>query len=532
MEPGLGQVNAELAKIHILIDGCSRILPRVLRHKSECTDLAYFLKDIGNRLRCKVLCTLPPKRQRDLLGQLLLMSEELRDAQALLLSLARPNFCSGTTTDRIIHLRIEILMTLSFISLFLTRDEVDPGATLGDLEDASGPSPALLRRLQGSRKVLAKFPPNWKPIHLKDSFERTALSPRQCRHRANHQATSTAPLPDGSTVERFSFPAEIQKVTETISPPWKHVKELGRGGYGIVWLAKDSCDKFFALKELHHDQPTSVNGISFERDNINRLQELNHKHIVRYLGVERCGGKLRIFMELAGKRSLRAFYLAQRLKISEVREFTRQILEALVYVHSKRIVHRDVKCDNVILDDSGTCKLCDFGVARQLLSSQDQAKTQIGSARWMAPEIIRPYRRPDGTSILGYSKPADIWSLGCTLLEMITGDVPFPEVTNNVAVLYKVGNLEMSPEVPTNLPEDMKDFLARCLRTDPTARDTAQTLLQHPFIVGLPDLGDMWEAEYARIQELSHPQLKGHAEAVIKKHKLQFSRLQNLALSL
>ncbi|OAE26023.1 hypothetical protein AXG93_4601s1220 [Marchantia polymorpha subsp. ruderalis] len=352
-------------------------------------------------------------------------------------------------------------MTLSIITLFMRRDEYDPDATLDDLEDVSGPSLSLLRRIQGSRKTLAKFPPNWKPIHLKDSFERTALSPRQCRHRANHQATSTAPLPDGSTIERFSYPAEIQKVTESINPPWKHVKELGRGGYGIVWLAKDSSDKFFALKELHHDLPTNVNGISFERDNINRLQELNHKHIVRYLGVERSGGKLRIFMELAGACPNT----------------------------------RDVKCDNVILDDSGTCKLCDFGVARQLLSSQDQAKTQIGSARWMAPEIIRPYRRPDGTCLLGYSKPADIWSLGCTVLEMITGDVPFPEVTNNIAVLYKVG--KGSPEVPTNLPEDMKDFLARCLRTDPAGRDTAQELLQHPFIVGLPDLGDLWEAEYA-----------------------------------
>ncbi|BBN09770.1 protein MpMAPKKK11 [Marchantia polymorpha subsp. ruderalis] len=530
MEPGLGLVIGELAKIHTLIDGCSRILPLILRHKSACTDFAYFLKDIGNRLRCKVSSTLSQNRQKDLLGQLLLMSDKLRDAQVLLLSLTSPKFCSETTTDRIIHLRIEILMTLSIITLFMRRDEYDPDATLDDLEDVSGPSLSLLRRIQGSRKTLAKFPPNWKPIHLKDSFERTALSPRQCRHRANHQATSTAPLPDGSTIERFSYPAEIQKVTESINPPWKHVKELGRGGYGIVWLAKDSSDKFFALKELHHDLPTNVNGISFERDNINRLQELNHKHIVRYLGVERSGGKLRIFMELAGKRSLRAFYLAQRLKISEVREFTRQILEALAYVHSKRIVHRDVKCDNVILDDSGTCKLCDFGVARQLLSSQDQAKTQIGSARWMAPEIIRPYRRPDGTCLLGYSKPADIWSLGCTVLEMITGDVPFPEVTNNIAVLYKVG--KGSPEVPTNLPEDMKDFLARCLRTDPAGRDTAQELLQHPFIVGLPDLGDLWEAEYARIQELSHPRLKGHAEAVITKNKLQFSRLQSLALSL
>ncbi|KAL3689563.1 hypothetical protein R1sor_015872 [Riccia sorocarpa] len=429
------------------------------------------LGQTGNILRSKVSSPLTTKLERDLYGHLHTMTERLKEAKTLFFSLSGPDFCSETTIDKITQLRVVILLALWAINNFFRLDEVDPEFTFQDLQMASQPQ-----------------------------------------------------IPTPSV-------GEMQKVTDAIQQPWKLVREVGRGGFGTVWLAKDSADKYFALKELYYDPPPNACGISFERDYIEKLQQLEHKHIVRYLGCEKGDGVLRIFMELAGKQSLRAYYKTQYLKLGQVKEFTRQILDALVYVHSKKIVHRDVKCDNIMVDDSDNCKLVDFGVAKQLLCSGDQAKTQVGSTRWMAPEIIRPFRRPDGKMITGYSRPADIWSLGCTVLEMCTGEIPFQDVTNNAAVVFKIGNLKTSPNIPASLPEQMKDFLRQCFKKDPTERPTAQILLQHPFVAGIPDLAEMWEAEHTRLQELRPSTLKEHAEAVVAKHRLQFARRKDLTVS-
>lgn len=112
-----------------------------------------------------------------------------------------------------------------------------------------------------------------------------------------------------------------------------------------------------------------------------------------------------------------------------VKIYTRQMLEGLRYLHANGVIHRDLKCANVLVDNLGIVKLSDFGASKKIISNYADgdgsvfenecvSKTFIGSPYWIAPEVIRK---------TGHGKPADIWSLGCCVLEMLTSKPPWSE---------------------------------------------------------------------------------------------------------
>jgi len=103
--------------------------------------------------------------------------------------------------------------------------------------------------------------------------------------------------------------------------------------------------------------------------------------------------------------------------------YTKQILQGLEYLHFHKVIHRDIKGANVLVDRKGICKLADFGTAKVLLEKDDQLNSLTGTANWMAPEVIQQS---------GYGRYADIWSLGCTVYEMLTGSPPWAELKSIV----------------------------------------------------------------------------------------------------
>ncbi|MCO5604313.1 hypothetical protein L7F22_058478 [Adiantum nelumboides] len=181
--------------------------------------------------------------------------------------------------------------------------------------------------------------------------------------------------------------------------------------------------------------------------------------------------KLYIFLELVTKGSLSSLYQKYTLFDSQIRSYTRQILSGLKYLHGRKVMHRDIKCANILVDVSGKVKLADFGLAKQI-SQLDELKSCKGSAYWMAPEVIDPRKT--------YSLPADIWSLGCTVLEMATRRPPFGDMEWSRA-LWKVGHGE-APPIPETLSEEAKDFIKQCLEVNPLRRPLASRLLEHPFV--------------------------------------------------
>ena len=314
-------------------------------------------------------------------------------------------------------------------------------------------------------------------------------------------------------------------------PPkkWSIGDTLGEGSYGRVNLALNGeTGELFALKEVkiagcntrdannkdfedthhHHHYQTleitkdgkrstrsSLDGglitptvqdprlresIVQLQQEVHMLSQLTHPNIVRYIGIKRQKDILNVFMEYVPGGSIAS--LLQRfgpLGDSVTRVYTRQILIGLDYLHSQRVVHRDIKGANILVEKSGRIKLADFGMAKMLefvdIERNNHAKKAIkGSAYWMAPEVIRKSEVTLG---------CDVWSVGCTVIEMASAKPPWCECSTQVQAMYKIASSTALPTLPeNNLSADAKAFILHCLKRNVEERPDVQTLLMNPFV--------------------------------------------------
>lgn len=162
--------------------------------------------------------------------------------------------------------------------------------------------------------------------------------------------------------------------------------------------------------------------------------------------------------------------------------YSKQILSALSYIHSRKVVHKDIKGANILVGNSGNVKLADFGSAQQLeksisisLKSEKSNNSIVGSVPWMAPEVVRQTK---------YGRKSDVWSFGCTVLEMVTGNPPWAnyKFDNPIAAIMKIGLSDETPEIPKEVSKELRDFIKVCLVRDQKKRASVEELRRHSFL--------------------------------------------------
>nr|BAJ97437.1 predicted protein [Hordeum vulgare subsp. vulgare] len=254
---------------------------------------------------------------------------------------------------------------------------------------------------------------------------------------------------------------------------WSRGVLLGSGSFGTVYEGISDEGVFFAVKEVSlHDQGSNAQQCIFQLEQeIALLSQFEHENIVHYFGTDKEDSKLYIFLELVTQGSLVSLYQKYRLRDTHVSAYTRQILNGLTYLHERNIVHRDIKCANILVHANGSVKLADFGLAKQT-SKLNVLKSCKGTVYWMAPEVVNPKKT--------YGPAADIWSLGCTVLEMLTRQLPYPDLEWTQA-LYRIGKGE-PPAIPSAISKEARDFISQCVKPNPEDRPSASKLLDHPFV--------------------------------------------------
>uniref|UniRef100_A0A674GSF4 Mitogen-activated protein kinase kinase kinase 4 n=1 Tax=Taeniopygia guttata TaxID=59729 RepID=A0A674GSF4_TAEGU len=259
---------------------------------------------------------------------------------------------------------------------------------------------------------------------------------------------------------------------------WQRGNKIGEGQYGKVYTCISvDTGELMAMKEIRF-QPNDHKTIKETADELKIFEGIKHPNLVRYFGVELHREEMYIFMEYCDEGTLEE---VSKLGLQEhvIRLYSKQITIAINVLHEHGIVHRDIKGANIFLTSSGLIKLGDFGCSVKLKNNTQtmpgEVNSTLGTAAYMAPEVIT---RAKGE---GHGRAADIWSLGCVVIEMVTGKRPWHEYEHNFQIMYKVG-MGHKPPVPDKVSPEGKDFLCHCLESDPKMRWTASQLLDHPFV--------------------------------------------------
>ncbi|KAK1935056.1 Mitogen-activated protein kinase kinase kinase 2 [Phytophthora citrophthora] len=269
---------------------------------------------------------------------------------------------------------------------------------------------------------------------------------------------------------------EDDEVTE-----WKKGSSIGAGSYGTVFLARDEdTGCLMAVKEILISEETETAVREATRE-VELLRSLKHENIVKYLGchVDTKAQTLSIFTEWVPGGSLehnrKLFGGNERV----VRRFTHQLLSGVAYLHSKNIIHHDIKPANILVDQNGVVKIADFGSSRLINSAtmaSGSTRSLHGTPNYMAPEVIK--------QTAGRSQKADIWSIGCTVLRLLTGGPLWGDrrFDCQAALLYYIANLEELPPLPDSLSAKAREFILACLQIDTSMRPSASELLTYSFV--------------------------------------------------
>ncbi|KAJ4892157.1 Protein kinase superfamily protein [Raphanus sativus] len=281
-------------------------------------------------------------------------------------------------------------------------------------------------------------------------------------------------------------------------PSMEFMKPLGKGAYGSVDLMRITKPDDGSEPCYHAVKSSYAHDYESLRKEFRILSKLrNCPRIVQTLGsslergVDDYGVRVyKMSMEYAAGGSLASFMETRSLRDSMIRDFTLMILQGLVSIHSRGYVHCDLKPENLLLfprhesfggglKSTYELKICDFGMSTKAGEESEFWEFDspfLGTPLYMSPESVQ-----DGVA----ERALDLWSLGCVVLEMYTGEGPWPFAdSKDLLPELLSGN---GPEIPQSLPWEARQFLKTCLARNPDERGSAEELLKHPFLRNVSD---------------------------------------------
>lgn len=216
---------------------------------------------------------------------------------------------------------------------------------------------------------------------------------------------------------------------------------------------------------------------------VSLLKHLVHPNVVKYYQTDMSEdmNSIDVLLEFVPGGSLKSLLTKYKsLEFEIIQSFSRQLLLGLHYLHENKVVHRDLKSANILVTSDGVLKLSDFGSSRKFEDlSVVLSKSLRGSPYWMAPEVV--LRK-------GHSFPADIWSFGCVLIEMVTGKPPWSNYSNDTRQVLNLISLENSiPDIP-NCDFSLQEIISKCLNRNSDLRPTTAELLEFEFFTNELDL--------------------------------------------